>query len=73
MAGCAICGTKLSDDLFSAVTQEPVCSVCKLKFIGGLPTSQERIQSARDRLGLKAGEMLIQDNPAEASRILGRG
>ena len=69
---CQICGTKLKNDLFAAVTGEPVCSICKLKFIGGLPTTSERIKAARDRLGLKEGELLTQDNPAEAARILGR-
>lgn len=69
---CAICGTSLEDDLFSAVTQEPVCSICKIKFIGGLPTSQALIAKARALLGLKDGEYLVQDNGAEAARILGR-
>lgn len=70
--GCGICGARLGDDLFSAVTREPVCSICKVKYIGGLPTSSERVQAARDRLGLKAGEVLSQDNAEEAKRILGR-
>ena len=72
MEQCGICGTPRKDDLFSAVTNEPVCSICKLKFIGGLPTSKERIQIARERLGLKEGEFLKQDNGAEAARILRR-
>ena len=38
---CKICGNV--GDLFSAVTGEDVCSICKIKFIGGLPTTQERI------------------------------
>jgi hypothetical protein len=69
---CAICGTDLSKDLFSFVTQEKCCSICKLKFIGGLPTSDERIAAARSALQLKPGEYLQQDNGAEAARILGR-
>jgi len=69
---CPICGTLLKNDLFAAVTGEPICSICKLKFIGGLPTTNERITSARARLGLKEGELLKQDNPSEAARILGR-
>ena len=72
MMDCAICGTDLNKDLFSAVTGEKCCSICKLKFIGGLPTSDERIRQARKRIGLKEGEYLKQDNGAEAARILGR-
>ena len=67
-----ICGTPLGDDLFSAVTREPVCSICKLKYIGGLPTTRERIADARTGLGLKGGEYLEHDRGKEASRILGR-
>ena len=69
---CAICGTPAKDDLFSAVTQDPVCSICKLKYIGGLPTTGERIAKARASLQLADGQFLQQDNAAEASRILGR-
>ena len=69
---CELCGKPKMDDLFSAVTGESVCSICKLKFIGGLPTTQGRIEAARKRLGLAKGEYLAQDNAAEAARILGR-
>lgn len=69
---CEICGLDNSKDLFSAVTGEPVCSICKLKFIGGLPTTKERIATAREKLGLKDGEFLQQDHGQEAERILGR-
>jgi len=69
---CAICGTDLSKDLFSFVTQEKCCSICKLKFIGGLPTCDERIAKARQALALADGEYLVQDNGKEAARILGR-
>jgi hypothetical protein len=69
---CGICGTPSKDDLFSAVTREPVCSLCKINHIGGLPTTPERIKTARERLGLKDGEYLIQDRGEEAARILGR-
>ena len=69
---CKICGCESKKDLFSYVTGEPVCSICKLKFIGGLPTSQERINQARIKLGLKDGEFLKQDNSLEAGKILGR-
>lgn len=69
---CEICGTSLKNDLFSAVTGEKVCSICKQKYIGGLPTTPKRIEEARTKLGLGAGEYLTQDNAQEAARILGR-
>ena len=69
---CRICGTPSKNDLFAFVTQEPVCSICKLKFIGGLPTTDKRVADAREKLGLKDGEYLQQDNGEEAARILGR-
>ena len=72
MNKCEICGKAGDDDLFSFVTQEPVCSICKLKYIGGLPTTPDRIKEARNKLGLKDGEYLMQDNAAEAKKILGR-
>ena len=72
MKQCHICGKPAADDLFSAVTGEDVCSICKLRFIGGLPTTGERVKEARTRLGLADGDFLSQDNAAEARRILGR-
>ena len=69
---CAICGTDLGNDLFASVTGEKCCCICKVKFIGGLPTSDERIGQARARLGLGDGQFLQQDNGAEAKAILGR-
>jgi hypothetical protein len=66
---CKICG---KSDLFSGVTGEPACSVCKIKYIGGLPTTQERIDKARTALGLKRGEFLQQDYGNECRAILGR-
>lgn len=69
---CEICGTSLGNDLFSAVTGEKVCSICKIKFIGGLPTTTNRIIAARKKLGLNDGEYLEQDNPSEAAKILGK-
>ena len=72
MSKCEICGQPKEDDLFSAVTGEPVCSICKLKFIGGFPTTPERIKQARHKLGLEDGSYLSQNNPEEAARILGR-
>ena len=72
MSGCKICGKQLSDDLFSAVTGEPMCTVCKVKYIGGLPTTPARIAEVREKLGLADGELLEQDNAEECRRILGR-
>jgi len=68
---CAVCGNDLGNDLFASVTGEKCCAICKLKFIGGLPTSDERIAAARAKLGLADGDYLQQDNGAEAARILG--
>ena len=67
---CRICGQ--SDDLFLACSSEGVCSVCKLKFVGGLNATEETIQKIRSSLGLKTGEFFLQDCGAEAKRILGR-
>ena len=69
---CEICGTALKQDLFAMVTQEKVCCICKQNWIGGLPTTPERIGEVRQKLGLEAGQYLMQDNPEEAARILGR-
>lgn len=67
---CKICGAK--PDLFSSVTSSPTCAICTLKFMGGLPQTDERIEAARSALSLQPGELLQQDNGAEACRILGR-
>jgi hypothetical protein len=72
MDKCEICGYPKEDDLFSAVTREPVCSICKVRFIGDLPTTQKRIEAVREYLGLVEGEYLAQDNATEAARILGK-
>ncbi len=72
MDKCGICGKPKKDDLFSAVTGEAVCSICKMKFIGGLPTTTERVTLAREKLGLAEGEYLNQDNADEARKLLGR-
>lgn len=72
MKKCGICGKPKNDDLFSAVTGEAVCSICKVKFIGGLPTTPELVARAREKLGLVEGDYLDQDNADEARRILGR-
>ena len=68
---CEICGKDQNEDLFSAVTGDPVCSICRLRFIGGLPTSPKLIADARARLCLKDGEYLKLDHSAEARNILG--
>lgn len=70
---CEICGKPQKDDLFPFVTSEPVCSICKINYIGGLPTTHLRIKLVRGALGLKDNEYLKQDNVAEARRSLGRG
>lgn len=67
MSNCHICN---STDLYTSVTNEGVCSVCKIKYIGGLPSSQERINAARQRLGLQEGEFLTQNHAEEAAKIL---
>ncbi len=72
MRNCEICNKPKKDDLFSFVTNERVCTICKIKYIGGLPSTAERIQSVRNQLGLKDGEFLKQDNAAEAAKILKR-
>lgn len=66
---CQICGNK---DLFSAVTGESVCAICKIKFIGGLDATKEYIKKIRAALNLKDGEYLKQNCGEEAARILGR-
>ncbi len=69
---CQICNQDGKKDLFSYVTQEPVCCICKQKYIGGLPTTSDRIAEARKRLGLKPGEFFKHDRGEEARKILGR-
>jgi hypothetical protein len=68
---CAVCGDDLGKDLFASVTGEKCCCICKVKYIGGLPTSDERIAQARGRLGLGDGEYLQHDRGKEAAAILG--
>lgn len=72
MSACAICNTPQKSDLFAAVTGEPVCSICKISYIGGLPSTPDRIALVRQMLGLKDGEFLKHDRGAEARRILDR-
>ncbi len=69
---CKICNTPQKADLFAAVTGDSVCSICKLSYIGGLPSTPERIALARQMLGLKDGEFLKHDRGKEARRILDR-
>ena len=73
MKKCEICEFLLENDLFATVANEPVCVICKAKFIGGLPTTKDRINQARAKLGLADGEFLRQNNAKEARKILGRG
>jgi hypothetical protein len=66
---CRICN---KSDLFLDVTGELVCGICKLVHIGGLPTTQARVDEARARLGLKPGEYWQNDQAANAAAIPGR-
>lgn len=72
MSACQICNTPQKDDLFAAVTGEPVCSICKLTYVGGLPSTPDRITAVRQMLGLKDGEFIKHDRGEEARRILDR-
>lgn len=67
---CQICNA--APDLFSFVTGDAACAICKVRFIGGLPTTPERIAEVRQTLGLAPGAYLEQDRAAEARQILGR-
>jgi len=58
MSCCGICGKPTDQDLYSYVTMEKVCSLCKIQFIGGLPTTDEKIQKVRKSLKLNEGEYL---------------
>ena len=68
---CAICGFNLRSDLFADVTGEKCCAICKVRFIGGLPTSDDLIMMARRELQLADGVYLTQDRGVEAKRIFG--
>ena len=72
MKVCEICGKPQEDDLFSFVTQGPLCSVCTVKYGGRFGPTKESVKAVREELGLKNGEYLKQDNAEEARRILGR-
>ena len=41
---CQICGIKENDDLFLYVNGGRACSICTIKFVGGLPATEERVQ-----------------------------
>ena len=69
---CLICNTPQADDLFSYVTNEPVCSTCKIAFVGGAPATHAHIAKVRTALGLRDGEFAEYDRGAAARRILGR-
>lgn len=66
---CGICG---KEDLFSAVTQQPACSLCVVGFGLRTPVTQQAVDHIRQVLGLKPGEYRPVDQRAEASTILGR-
>ena len=68
---CKICNEPSKNDLFSYVTRDQVCSLCKLQFIGGLPTTEQRITTARAKLLLNPGEFWVRDRAADAKAILG--
>lgn len=72
MSNCQICTEPIINDLYAYVTGEPVCSLCKIKYVGGLPSTPQRIELVREMLGLKPGEFLKMDRVAEARRILDR-
>ena len=63
---CEICG---KEDLFSAVTGEPVCAICTLKF----GVTKETVTRTREQLGLLPGEFITLDHGKEAAAILGKG
>jgi hypothetical protein len=54
---CEICGR---EDLFSFCTNEKVCAICKLKYVGGLTATKESIKKIRETFGIKDGEYLQQ-------------
>jgi hypothetical protein len=65
---CKICG---KEDMFTYVSGKPACAICVVKYIGGGPITNERVQRVRYMLGLKDDEYLKQDNAKEAAKILG--
>lgn len=67
---CKICNA--DDDLFSAVTQEPACSICVLRFGLRTPVQQSQVVAVREQLGLEEGEFLRQDRGALAGAFLRR-
>ena len=69
MDGCQICGTS---DLMTACSDDGVCSVCTMRFLGGGSPRPGAIQKIRERLRLSDGEFFQQDHAAEAAKILGR-
>ena len=55
---CEICGTDANDDLFMAVAQGPVCSVC-IADLGGATPNAKGIKKIREQLGLAEGEYMV--------------
>ncbi len=66
---CCICGT---EDLFSAVTRTPACSLCVGGFNMRTPVTLDAVAAIRERLGLAEGEYRAVDVQGEASALLGR-
>ena len=61
MKQCEICGEQ--DDLFSAVTEEPVCSICAIKYKVRFPVSTADIERIkRLKFGVKKDGATIKPN-----------
>lgn len=69
MTTCGICG---QEDLFSAVTRQPACSICVLIFGLRTPVTTVSIDALRARLGLSTGSYLAIDHAKAAAVLLGR-
>lgn len=66
---CRICG---QEDLFSAVTQQPACSICVLTFGLRTPVQQADLDKVRAALSLEDGAYLEIDRGKAAAMLLGR-
>lgn len=69
MSRCEICGRKKEDDLFMAVANEPVCSVC-VADLGGIP-SPATVKMIREKLGLEEGEYYQRSDDETRKVLLG--
>lgn len=54
---CEICGTGAGDDLFMAVAQERVCSIC-IADLGGMIPTASGVEKIRKALNLTEGKYL---------------